>query len=171
MRLRGRRGWCLLWSLVIAYVLLQFRGYRCREIPLEVLEHFRSLPKVEICVVSPAVSAGRSSQDKSHAIDAVDNRDFSDGYRVQAIALTDPTGCMRAIDYCDRFETGLGHGACFEPRYTVRDPDLPGDYILICFECSSLRYSFKDTVGTATISRAWQWSIYGIWSDEGLSAE
>ncbi len=133
----------LLLIVVVGGAAYAYHEFTAPEIPADAMKHFRGLAEIEFCSMDPN-----------------DNRDFSrtdyglgeiDGFHIAGTASVSPEKLLNAIDAADRANNTTA-AACFWPRHAIRDPNNHENYLLICFECYQVRYSFDGKSGLALIT-------------------
>jgi hypothetical protein len=96
------------------------------ELPANVREHFENLETIDFCTIDP--------------YDAV--RDHGFGKIGQWCVLDRRQGVAtgRLLPNLRSSESGA---LCFIPRHAIQDPNDPGNYLLVCFECRWLHWQLN----------------------------
>ena len=139
------------WKRVVLLVLLSIAavtvyGYfklTAAEIPAAAMRHFRSMEEVEFCSMDPADN------------DEFVRRDYGlgeiDGFHIAGTASVAPKKLLNSLHAADRANNTTAAN-CFWPRHAIRDPDNHENYLLICFKCLQVRWSFEGKSGLALIT-------------------
>ena len=99
-------------------------------LPLKVEQHFAGLAEVEFCTVVPHADIGVG--DLGHGLIR--------GYPI----LDERLGDYGEIVISSlKFSASPEAMACFNPRHAIREPGNPENWVLICFECEWLAWSFN----------------------------
>jgi hypothetical protein len=141
------------WKEIVIFVLALFvvaaaYGYykfTAPEMPIAVMDHFRSLKEVELCSMDPADSSVHSRTDYG--------KGEIEGFHIVDTTLVNPNMLLDALDSADRANNRLA-AACFWPRHAIRDPNNHENYLLICFKCYQVIYSFAGESETVLITDA-----------------
>ena len=115
------------------------------EVPSGLLNHFRSLEQVEFCTIRPR--ANRSLKNPAE----FGHGNIEEFAIVDVLATKSHHELVELLDRADRKNNNLAAN-CFDPRHALRDPNNPNNYLLICFKCYQMRYSFDGETGLALIT-------------------
>ena len=134
----------LLFLVVIAGVFVY--GYfklTAPEIPAGAMNHFRAMATVEFCSMDPNDDPDISRTD--YGLGEID------GFHIAGTASVAPKKLLNSLHAADR-ANNTTVAECFWPRHAIRDPNNHDNYLLICFKCLQVRWSFEGKTGLALIT-------------------
>ncbi len=132
--------------LVLVAGFAYFSAFHQTETPRQVYQHFRNVERIEFCTTKPIPKIDGVPDDfgygniEGHSI-------------VDRVYLTNQASVIGAISWSDRMNNSAV-AKCFNPRHAIRDAENKNNYLLICFECMQMRYSFEGKTDTVLISGA-----------------
>ena len=139
------------WKLVALLVLLGIAAvivygyfkFTAPEIPAAAMKHFRAMAEVEFCSMDPNDNAEFARTD--YGLGEIDS------FHIAGTASVAPNKLLNALHAADR-ANNTTVANCFWPRHAIRDPDNHENYLLICFKCYQVRWSFDGESGLALIT-------------------